>query len=106
LIDFAERIEQDIPESCMFVKANTPEIFTASDSGRKVVDNGCNSEAASSNTELRWNGVAERRLTAVTLRAFLTKFSLAGSNSVLFQRFKQFEIGLLFRWLVVFSLRT
>ncbi|MEH0688627.1 DEAD/DEAH box helicase family protein [Vibrio cholerae] len=60
LIDFAERIEQDIPESCMFVKANTPEVFTAGDSGRKVAANGCNADSASSNTDLRWNDVTER----------------------------------------------
>ncbi|MGR5266459.1 DEAD/DEAH box helicase [Vibrio astriarenae] len=60
LIDYAERIEQDIPESCIFVRADTPEIFTASDSERRVAANGCNPDSASSNTDFRWDGVAER----------------------------------------------
>ncbi|WP_394153106.1 DEAD/DEAH box helicase [Vibrio maritimus] len=63
LIDFAERIEQDIPESCVFIRSDTPEIFTAGDSGRKLAANGCSADSTSSNTELRWNVVAERRRT-------------------------------------------
>ncbi|MCG9679346.1 DEAD/DEAH box helicase family protein [Vibrio sp. Isolate24] len=60
LIAFAERIEQDFPESCMFIRADTPETLTASDSGQKVAVNGCNVDSTSNHTDLRWNGVAER----------------------------------------------
>ncbi|HFQ4975380.1 TPA: DEAD/DEAH box helicase [Vibrio vulnificus] len=55
LIKFAERIEQDIPESCMFTKADIPETYVASKSGRKEVAQGFNTALVSSNADLRWN---------------------------------------------------
>lgn len=60
LIEFAERIEQDIPESCMFTRAGIPETFAASESGRKEVAKGFNIDLASSNADLRWNGTVDR----------------------------------------------
>ena len=59
LIEFAERVEQDIPESCMFLRADTPNIFIASELGREVAAYGCNTDSVSSNTDFRWNDVAE-----------------------------------------------
>ena len=59
LIEFAERIEQDIPESCMFTRADIPETFAASKSGRKEVDKGFNIELVSSIADLRWNGAVD-----------------------------------------------
>ncbi|WP_045395416.1 DEAD/DEAH box helicase [Vibrio campbellii] len=58
LIEFAERIEQDIPESCMFIRADTPEIFAARELGRKEAAKCFNTDLASSNANLRWNGAA------------------------------------------------
>ncbi|MDK9762892.1 DEAD/DEAH box helicase family protein [Vibrio sp. D420a] len=63
LIKFAERVGQDIPQSCMFIGADTPEIFIASDSGRKVSVNDFNADSTSNHTDLRWNSVAERSRT-------------------------------------------
>lgn len=60
LIDFAERIEQDIPESCMFTKAESPEIFVVSESGREEPAKGFNIDLVSRNADLRWNDVTER----------------------------------------------
>ncbi|WP_101960792.1 DEAD/DEAH box helicase [Vibrio harveyi] len=59
LIEFAERVEQDIPGSCMFLRADTPNIFMASELGREVAAYGCNTDSVSSNTDFRWNDVAE-----------------------------------------------
>ncbi|UKA01948.1 DEAD/DEAH box helicase [Photobacterium damselae] len=60
LIDFAERIEQDIPESCMFIRVGIPEKITASESRRKEVAKGFNIELVSSGVDLRWSGSVER----------------------------------------------
>lgn len=60
LIDFAERVEQDIPESCMFTRADIPETFVASQSGQKEVAKGINIDLVSSNADLRWNGAVDR----------------------------------------------
>lgn len=65
LIEFSERIEQDIPDSCMFIGADTPEMFTVSYSGRKVAANACDADSTSSHTDLRWNGIAGRCRTVV-----------------------------------------
>ncbi len=59
LIEFAERIEQDIPESCMFTKAGLPGTFAASESGLKEVAKDLNIGLISSNVDLRWNGAAD-----------------------------------------------
>ncbi|SEF40309.1 DEAD/DEAH box helicase [Vibrio hangzhouensis] len=59
LIEFAERIEQDIPESCMFTNAGTPGTFAASESGREEVAKDLNIGLVSSNAGLRWNGAAD-----------------------------------------------
>lgn len=62
LIQFSERIEQDIPESCMFIRADTPEIFTASDSRQKVAANSCIAVSTGSNHDLRWNDNANSNM--------------------------------------------
>ncbi|MER2498271.1 DEAD/DEAH box helicase family protein [Vibrio neptunius] len=59
LIEFSERIEQDIPESCMFLRADTLGIFTISQSGRKVAAYDCNTDSVCSNAHFRWDDVAE-----------------------------------------------
>jgi hypothetical protein len=59
LIEFSERIEQDIPESCMFIRADISEIFTARDLGRKEADTVFNTDLVSSNADMRWNGAAD-----------------------------------------------
>ncbi|MGD8111294.1 DEAD/DEAH box helicase [Vibrio sp. TRT 17S01] len=58
LIDFAERIEQDIPESCMFTKLDTPETLAASAPVRKEVAKSFSIDLVSSNANLSWNGSA------------------------------------------------
>ncbi|HIF9084644.1 TPA: DEAD/DEAH box helicase [Photobacterium damselae] len=78
LIEFSERIEQDIPESCMFIRSDTPEIFTVGDSGRKLAANGYSTDSAGSNTDLRWNGVAERGSTAGDVTSFPDEVQFGG----------------------------
>ena len=90
LIDFAERIEQDIPESCMFIRASTPEIFTPSDSGKKVAANCCNSDSACSTTELRWNGVAERGRTVGDFTSLPDEVQFGGFKQRIISAFQTF----------------
>lgn len=59
LIEFAERIEQDIPESCMFISSDTPQTFVVRETGRKEAAKGFNIDLLSSNVDLRWNGAAD-----------------------------------------------
>ncbi|MGR5318426.1 diguanylate cyclase, partial [Vibrio mediterranei] len=77
LIEFAERIEQDIPESCMFTKAVTPGTIAASESGRKEVAKDLNIGLVSGNADLRWNGAADlgSMVNGVTSLAYEVQFS-------------------------------
>ncbi|ELA6925197.1 DEAD/DEAH box helicase family protein [Vibrio parahaemolyticus] len=59
LIEFAERIEQDIPESCMFISGDTPETFVARELGRKEAAKGFNIDLVSRKVDLRWNGATD-----------------------------------------------
>lgn len=58
LIDYAERIDQDIPESCMLIRSDTQELFAASQLGPKMVAEGCSTDTVSLNADLSWNGGA------------------------------------------------
>ncbi|WP_261885104.1 DEAD/DEAH box helicase [Vibrio pomeroyi] len=60
LIEFSERIEQDIPESCIFIRIDTQRTFAASESGREEATKGFNIDLVSSGFDLRWNGSVER----------------------------------------------
>lgn len=90
LIEFAERIEHDIPESCMLIGSDTPEIFTASDSGRKLAANGCNSNSESSTKELRWNGVAERGRTVGDFTSLPDEVQFGGFKQRIISAFQTF----------------
>ncbi|KAB2824226.1 DEAD/DEAH box helicase [Aliivibrio finisterrensis] len=58
LIEFAERIEQDIPESCMFAKMKNQVDLEFDIQKNKLKDNSCLEERNEMNGQLKWSSTA------------------------------------------------